>query len=638
VHWIKWGRKEGRKPNPNWQEERRNSPHSRKFIMLLNILNVIKKNPYLVKKFISHVRVYGLKTAIQKSLAYVSRNSGDAYECWILKNEPTLKELEKQREYKFNYQPKISIIVPVFNTPRQFLIEMIESVLGQTYPNWELCIADGGSKEKYIKEILYSYSKKDKRIKVKYLSENKGIVGNSNEALRLATGDYITFLDHDDVLPPFALFEVVKAINENPDVDVIYSDEDKIDAKGKRFDPHFKPDWNPDLLRSVNYITHLFVVKRELLDSIGWFREGFDGSQDYDLILRATEKAKKIVHIPKVLYHWRVWGNSVSFSPETKMYAFEAGKKALEDHLKRLGLKGKVEILYPYFGFYKITYEIKQKPLISIIIPNKDNINLLQSCLESIYKKSTYRNFEILIVENNSVEEKTFRFYEEVEKKFQNLKILYYNKPFNWSAINNYAVNYSHGEVLLFLNNDTEVINGDWLERMLEHLQREEVGIVGAKLYYPDNTIQHAGVVVGLGGVAGHSHKYFPREHSGYYGRLISVQNLSAVTGACMMVKRRVFEEVGGFDEEFPVAFNDIDFCLKVREKGYLIVWTPYAELYHYESKTRGYEDTPEKQERFRREIERFQKKWKHFLEKGDPYYNPNLSLEGEGKDFTIKC
>jgi len=638
VHWIRWGRKEGRKPNPEWKQDGNSLKSISKIAIFLNILQNIKENPYLVKKFISHVRIYGLKGAIQKALAYSFRNLNNTYECWISKNEPTLKELKQQRKYRFNYQPKISIIVPVFNTPRQFLIEMIESVLGQTYPNWELCIVDGGSTEKYIKEILDNYSKMDKRIKVKYLSENKGIVGNSNEALNLATGDYITFLDHDDLLPPFALFEVVKAINENPDVDVIYSDEDKIGLDGKRFDPYFKPDWNPDLLKSANYITHLFVIKKELLDNIGWFREGFDGSQDYDLILRATEKAKEIVHLPKILYHWRVWGNSSSFSPETKMYAYNAGKKALEEHLKRLSLNGKVEILKPFYGWYKITYEIKETPLISIIIPNKDNINLLQNCLESIYKKSTYKNFEILIVENNSVEEKTFRFYEEIEKRFKNLKIIYYDKTFNWSAINNYAVNYSRGEVLLFLNNDTEATNGDFLERMVEHLQREEVGIVGAKLYFPDNTIQHAGVIVGLGGVAGHSHKHFPRNHPGYFGRLISIQNLSAVTGACMMVKRRVFEEVGGFSEEFPVTFNDIDFCLKVREKGYLIVWTPYAELYHYESKTRGYDDTPEKQERFKREIERFQKKWKSFLEKCDPYYNPNLSLDGEGRDFSIRC
>ena len=638
-HWIKWGLKEGRGPNPACNEEI--ALRKSKLRLLVKVLREVRREPQLVKRFFYELKRYGFSRAIRKVRNYLKKKaeefSHNNYECWIIKNEPSAGELESQRKQRFKYNPKISIVTPVWNTPKKFLIEMLESVLAQTYENWELCIADGGSTQKHVREILERYKKRDERIKVKYLDENRGIVGNSNEALELATGEYIAFLDHDDLLPPFALFEVVKAINENPEVDLIYSDEDKISEDGtRRFDPFFKPDWSPDLLRSYNYITHLLVIKRELLDLIGKFREGFDGSQDYDLILRATERAKKIVHIPKVLYHWRISSSSTSFNPESKLYAFEAGKRALEEHLRRVGLEGKVEILKPYYGWYRITYKLRHHPLISIIIPNKDSRDILERCLSSIIEKSTYRNFEIIIVENNSEQQETFEYYRAIQEEFDFVKVIEWDKPFNWSAVNNFAVNFAKGEVLLFLNNDTEVINPDWLERMLEHLQRSEVGVVGAKLYYPDGTIQHGGVIIGIGGVAGHSHKYFPKDHPGYFGRLISVQNLSAVTGACMMVKRSVFEEVKGFDEGYPLAFNDVDFCLKVREKGYLIVWTPFAELYHHESKTRGYEDTPEKQERFRREIERFKEKWGHVLEKGDPYYNPNLTLERE--DFSIKC
>jgi len=579
---------------------------------------------------------YGLQTFIEKVSNRLDKiiYTEDLYQLWVEKNEPKEKELEKQRNQKFNYEPKISIITPTFNTPGQFLTDLINSILGQTYSNWELCVVDGGSQKGHVKDILKTFSDKENRIKVKFLPENKGITGNSNEALSLATGDLITFLDHDDTLSPFSFYEVIKAINENPDADFIYSDEDKISENGeRRFDPHFKPDWSPDTLRSYNYITHLTVIKRELLDRIGWFRGEYEGGQDYDLILRATEQSGKIIHIPKILYHWRISRKSAAGNAHAKLYAYESAKKALRDHVSRIGLVGEVEKGL-FLGSYKIAYPIGLSSKISIIIPNKDQAGSLKRSVMSIINRSTYKNIDILIVENGSVETGTFKLYDELGK-WENIRVIEWKRPFNYSAINNFAVSYAKTEVILFLNNDTEVINPDWLERMLEHVLRGKVGAVGAKLYFDNDEIQHAGVVIGLGGVAGHPYRYFPKYSSGYMNRLKVIHNLSAVTGASLMTKRSVFEQVGGFDEKLAFAFNDIDLCLKMREEGYLVVWTPYAELYHHESKTRGYEDTPDKQERFRHEIEYFRSKWKHVLEKGDPYYNPNLALDKE--DFSIR-
>ncbi|WKV08527.1 glycosyltransferase family 2 protein [Thermoanaerobacterium sp. CMT5567-10] len=566
---------------------------------------------------------------------YSSEMNESLYSIWIKNNEPNNEELERQKLFIFNYKPKISIIVPVWNTPKRFLTDMIESVLNQTYSYWELCIADGASNEEHVRECIEAYVTKDKRIKVKYLNENKGIVGNSNEALGLATGDYIVLLDHDDTLAPFALFEIVKAINENPDADFIYSDEDKISEDGgKRFDPHFKPDWSPDTLKSYNYITHLSVIKKELLDEVGWFKEGYEGSQDYDLILRCTEKALNVVHIPKILYHWRFHENSTAGNPAAKLYAYDAAKKALADHINRIGFKGKVSDGL-FLSSYKIDYDIVELPKVSIIIPNKDHKNDLERCINSIINKSTYKNYEIIIVENGSTEQLVFDYYNDVMKRYNFIEILSWNDVFNYSAVNNFAAYHANGEILLFLNNDVEVINKNWLEEMIMHVQRKDVGAVGAKLYYPNDTIQHAGVILGILGIAGHSHKNYPAMSNGYFGRLKIVQNLSAVTGACLMIRKEVFNEIGGFDKGFPLVFNDVDVCLKIRKNGYLVVWTPYAELYHYESETRGYEDTPEKQERFNKEIELFKKKWGDILESGDPYYNQNLTLKRE--DFSIR-
>lgn len=613
-----------------WKDEILKHDITRRHIYYL-ILYIINKSN--IRKSIYYLKNYGIRAFIEKAIDKLKNIKIQPYQLWIEKNEPKVNELKEQKKTNFAYEPRISIIVPTFNTPKQFLTDMIESVLTQTYSNWELCIADGASKEPHVREILEVYTKRDARIKLNFLKDNKGIAGNSNEALSLATGDFVALLDHDDILAPFALFEIVKAINENLEVDFIYSDEDKISEDGKRrFDPHFKPDWSPDTLRSYNYITHLTVIKRMLLDKVGWFREGYDGSQDYDLILRATEQAKRITHIPKILYYWRVSQNSAAGNPYAKLYAYEAAKKALADHIKRIGLSGTGEDGL-FLSSYKISYNLNIAPKISIIIPNSDHAEDLKKCVKSIMDKSTYRNFEIIIVENGSSEEKTFKLYDDL-RKLENIKIITWDKSFNHSAVNNYAVNFATGEVLLFLDK-MEVISPDWIERMLEHAVRKDVGAVGAKLYYPDGTVQHAGVILKLGGLAGHSHKYFARKSFGYRGRLKIVQNLSAVAGACLMIRKDVFGEVGGFDEGYSHTFNDIDLCLKIRERGYLIIYTPYAELYHHESLSRGYEDTPEKQARFKREIEYFQKKWKDVLIKGDPYYNPNLTLDKE--DFSIK-
>ena len=597
----------------------------------MNIVGItnIRKSIYYIRNFGFNAFVIKVRNKI------VSMLSGERqYQIWIKKNEPNESGLEAQRHQGFEYEPKISIITPVFNTRKKILIEMIESVISQIYANWELCIADGNSKEQDVREILQVYANKNNRINIRFLQENKGIVGNSNEALSASAGDFVTFLDHDDKLSPFALYEIVNAINKNPDSDFIYSDEDILSYNGrKRLKPHFKPDWSPDTLRSYNYITHLTVIRRDLLDKIGWFREGFDGSQDYDLILRATEHAKKIIHIPKNLYHWRESKGSAAGNPFAKIYAYDAAKKALSEHLQRIGLKGEV-YNSPLWGIYTIKYKIEGNPMISIIIPNNNHAETLKKCVNSILDKSEYKNYEIIIVENNSEEKEIFDYYKEISK-LNNVKIVEWNNPFNYSAINNFGVRHSGGEILLFLNNDTEAINNDWLERMLEHAQRKVVGAVGAKLYYPNHTIQHAGVILGIGGVAGHSHKDYDGKDFGYFNRLKITQNLSAVTGACLMMRKEVFTQVEGFDESYPYAFNDVDLCMKIRDKGYLIIFTPHAELYHHESKTRGYEDTPEKLKRFYKEIELFKQKWGNILEKGDPYYSPNLTLDKE--DFSIR-
>ncbi|MBE0682585.1 MAG: glycosyltransferase [Anaerolineales bacterium] len=562
------------------------------------------------------------------------------YDRWIANNEPDQKELTEQREAsrQFQYRPLVSIITPVNKTPIKILSAAIQSVIGQTYDNWELCIANGSPEIAALRKALDSYARKDSRIKIMHLADNLGIAGNTNAAIGLATGDFIGFLDHDDLLAPFALFEVVMALKQEPNADLLYSDEDKITMNGKkRFDPHFKTAYNRDLLRSINYITHLMVVRKTLGDKIDWLKSGYEGAQDYDLTLRAVEQAKNIVHIPKVLYHWRYWPSSTTNTPNTspiaKENANESGKKALKEHLERCGLNGEVED-GPASTMYQVKYCITDSPLVSIIILNRDRSEYLHKCIVSIRNKSTYENYEIIVVENASREQQTFRLYAEL-KKDPVIKIIEYNKPFNYSRANNFAVDHAHGDVILFLNNDTEVISSNWLERMLEHTLRREVGAVGSKLYYPDNSIQHAGVILGIAGFAGYPHKHSPGNVAGYINRLRLIQNYTAVTGACLMMRKAVFYEIGGFDEQVDLALSDIDLCLKAQSHEYLIVWTPYAELYHHESKTRGNENSLEKKARLRKEMDYFKQKWAKFLLQGDPYYNPNLSLDYE--DFRLK-
>lgn len=558
------------------------------------------------------------------------------YQAWIARHEPAEAELRWQRAAVFTRRPLISIAVPVFNPPLNYLQALLTSLQAQTYPSWEVCLAVCGEDTETLLRRLAVLAKTDPRIKIKRLPENLGIAGNTNQALTLATGEYVTFMDHDDLIPPFALFEVVKAINAHPGWDMIYSDEDKLSPDGKkRFDPHFKPDFSPDSLRSYNYICHLLVLKHRLLRKLKGLRLGFDGSQDYDLILRAADATRRIGHIPKVLYHWRAHTTSTALSYHTKMYALEAAQKALRDHLKRNRVPGQVA-----GGMLPTTYEIRytwrQNPRVAIIIPTKDHPEILQKCLTSIFSKTAYKNYRIYLVDTGSKEPSTFSLYRALVKRHPQIRILKKGGDFNYSVVNNFAVAHCRERLLLFLNNDMEVINPAWLGNLVEHAQRREVGAVGAKLYYPDDTIQHGGVILGLNGIAGHAHKHFPNHDPGYFFRLKIIQNFSAVTAACLMLRREVFTACGGFDEGFKLAFGDVDLCMKVREKNLSVIWTPYAELYHYESKTRGYEDNPEKQQRFKQEQDLFKKKWRQQLAAGDPCYNPNLTLFHE--DFSIQA
>ena len=571
----------------------------------------------------------GLKALVLKSKHKIQGidNDYDYGEWWAL-TKPTDEELEEQRKAVFLWMPKFSIVIPVYQTPEKYLREMLDSVCAQTYGNWELCIADGSPEGRDRERILKQYAEKDERIHYRILGENLGIAGNTNAAMEMARGDFIVLADHDDRMTPNALYECAKAINENQGCDVLYSDEDKLDMDGKAlFDPHFKPDFNPDLLTSVNYICHLFLVKKALLDRVGGFRAEFDGAQDYDFIFRCTEAAAKIVHIPKVLYHWRCHQDSTASNPESKLYAFEAGSRAIMAHYERVGIEAqKVEKGVDY-GIYHTKFVIKGEPLVSVIIPNKDHTGDLDNCIRPMLTKGTYRNLEVVVVENNSTKQETWDYYEKIQKEFSNVRVVRWKREFNYSAINNFGVEHARGEYLLFLNNDIELIAEDFIEEMLGFCQREDVGIAGARLLYADDTIQHAGVVVGFGGIAGHTFIGLHKAENSYFHRAMCAQDYSAVTAACMMSKKSVFQAVGGFSEELAVAFNDIDYCMKVRALGKLVVYAPYALLYHYESKSRGLEDTPEKVARFNREIAIFAKKWPDILKNGDPYYNPNLTL-----------
>lgn len=577
---------------------------------------------------------FGMKATIMRTIDKLTKRDSISYNAWLKRHQPTKTILEQQSRHEFIYQPKISIVIPLYKTPLHYLNELIQSIKSQTYSNWELCLSDGSGENSPLTSVLKKYEEDD-RIRVVCNQQSLQISENTNAALEIATGDFIAFADHDDLLAPNALYECVYELNHDQSIDVLYTDEDKIDMAGKEhFMPHFKTDFNIDMLCSVNYICHLFVVKREILQKVGMLNSEFDGAQDYDFVLRCVEIASNIKHIPKILYHWRAHKDSTAENPESKNYAFEAGAKAIQAHYDRIGIKATVEQTMQK-GIYRTKYTLQENPLISIIIPNKDHIDDLNKCIKAIEKKSSYKNYEFIIVENNSTEDRTFKYYKDLEEKCPRANVVCWKeKGFNYPAINNYGVLHAKGEYLLFLNNDTEIVNEDCLEEMLGYCMRKDVGAVGARLYYEDGTIQHAGVIVGLGGIAGHTFVGFPHDALGYFGRIQMTQDYSAVTAACMMVKKSVFSEVQGFDERYAVAFNDVDLCMKIREAGYLIVYNPYAELNHYESKSRGYEDTEEKVQRFNSEIMLFKTRWSEFLEKGDPYYSPNMTLDKS--DFSL--
>ena len=583
-----------------------------------------KLSPYTIQKGFRYLKHYGIKEfwiRLHERFEPEEVPYGPWYEAYV----PDEETLNRQRKRKFLNAPLISVVVPAYHTPPLFLRQMLDSLIAQTYGGWELCIANGSPDDKEMEAVLEEYEKRDSRIRHENLKENLGIAENTNAAFRMAKGEFIGLLDHDDLLAPNALYEIALALEKNPEADVVYTDEDKVTTDLKEhFQPHLKPDFNLDLLRSNNYICHFFTVRREIVEQVGGFRKEFDGAQDYDFIFRCTEEARKILHIPEILYHWRTHKESTADNPASKMYAFEAGKRAIEAHLKRTGTDGEVSHT-PDLGFYRVKYPVKGEPLISIIIPNKDEKESLEACLKSIWEKTTYKNYEIIVVENNSTSDEIFRYYKEISKK--GVRLLRWKKEFNYSAINNFGAAHAKGEFLLFLNNDVTVITPDWLTELAGLCQRKEVGAAGVKLLYPDNTIQHAGCVIGIGGIAGHMFVDMPANRTGYLHKASLLQDMSAVTAACMIVKKQVFDQVGGFTEKLAVAFNDVDLCLKINKAGSLVVYDPYVQLYHMESKTRGAEDSKEKVRRFQTEIEYMRCHWLDILKNGDPYYNKNLSL-----------
>ena len=584
-----------------------------------------KLSPYTIQKGFRYLKHYGPKEfwiRLHERFEPEEVPYGPWYEAYI----PDEETLETQRKHRFDYKPLISIAVPAYQTPVEFLKQMIESLISQTYSEWELCIANASPDNEEMQKVLADYSARDSRVRFCNLKENLGIAENTNQAFAMAKGEFMGLLDHDDLLAPNALYEIVKALQDHPEADALYTDEDKVTTElDEHFQPHLKPDFNLDLLRSNNYICHFFVVRRSIVEKAGGFRKEFDGAQDYDFIFRCTENAREVLHVPEILYHWRTHKASTADNPASKMYAFEAGKRAIEANLERTKTKGIVTHTQD-LGFYRVKYPVQGNPLVSVIIPNKDEKETLQTCLEMLEKNTSYQNFEIIIIENNSTTDEIFKYYKELSKDSR-IHLLRWGKEFNYSAINNFGVSHAKGEYLLFLNNDVKSINPDWMEEMLGVCQRSEVGGVGAKLIYPDNTIQHAGCVIGMGRIAGHMFVDMPADRTGYLHKASLLQDMSAVTAACLMMKKNVFEEAGGFTEDLAVAFNDVDLCLKVRKNDHLIVYDPYAKLYHMESKTRGAEDSKEKICRFQTEIEYMRCHWLDILKNGDPYYNKNLSL-----------
>lgn len=560
-----------------------------------------------------------------------------AYERWLLDHDITDADRKaiKDRINQFSYRPLISVIVPVYNPDERWLVRCLESVRGQLYPFWELCIADDASTEPYVAEVLKAYMRKDSRIKAVFREENGHISACSNTALELATGEYVALLDHDDELSEDALYETASLLNAHPDADMIYSDEDKVSEEGERFDPFFKPDWSPDTFLSQMYTCHLGVYRTKIVREIGGFREGFDGSQDYDLVLRLTEKTGQIYHIPKILYHWRTIPGSAAQAFDAKGYTREAALRALREALSRRGEQGEVDALSGFCGRYRVRYCPRKNPRVSILIPTRDLSPVLNVCLTSLFEKTVYPRFEVLVIDNGSVEKETQNLFHVWQRREpERFRVIPADMPFNFSRLINLGAAEARGELLLIFNNDIEVMEGDWLSEMAGQAQRPTVGAVGVKLLYPDDTIQHGGVVLGIGGIAAHSHKFFAKDDPGYFGRLCMVSNYSAVTAACLMVRKDLFADVGGFDERLGVAFNDTDFCLRLRAKGFHNVFLGHVILRHHESKSRGLEDTVEKQIRFCGEIDCMMERWGEIL-KNDPCYSPHLSLVSE--DFSLR-
>ena len=598
----------------------------------------LRKGMHFCIRQVDRVKNCGSIGGVVTKLKYKS-NERKAMKHYGTESFPSQEERKKQEETVFPRMVKISILTPLWNTPENFLREMIGSVQQQTYGNWELCLADGSDDaHSYVGEICRELAAKDGRICYRKLEKNEGIAGNTNQCLTMATGEYIGLFDHDDLLHPCALYEYVKAINEK-NADYVYCDEAtfKNGDINQMITMHFKPDYAIDNLRANNYICHFSVFSRELLDGTELFRTKFDGSQDHDMILRLTDRAKSVVHVPKLLYYWRWHPGSVASGIEAKPYAIESARGAVADHLRKHGYSHfTITSTRAFETIFKITYEIIGEPRISIIIPNKDHAEDLRRCISSIIEKSTYDNYEIVVVENNSETKEIFSYYEEL-KNNPSIRVVTYEGEFNYSAINNLGVSCASGDYVLLLNNDTQVITVNWMEELLMYAQRQDVGAVGGKLYYGDKTIQHAVVVIGLGAhrTAGHTHYRQKRENLGYMGRLCYAQDVSAVTGACLMVKKALYEEAGGLDESFAVSLNDVDFCLKLREMGYLNVFTPFAELYHYESISRGLDTDGAKAARYNEESAKFREKWKQLLEEGDPYYNPNFTLDKS--DYSLR-
>lgn len=595
------------------------------------LLQAVKRNPLGFAGALLRLPRSGLGGFKSRILSFCQTQSAD-YDAWIkLFDTRTSADEEaiKRHAASLALQPKFSIVMPVWNTPEKYLRAAIESVIAQLYENWELCIADDASPAPHVTQILREFAARDARIKFVTRAENGRIAKASNSALELATGEFVALMDHDDVLPNHALYMVAVEINAHPDADVLYSDEDKLNEEGRRFEPLFKSDWDPDRMYGHNYISHLGVYRTSLMREVGGFRDGYNGSQDYDLALRviARTQADRIRHIPFVLYHWRLFPGAQTFSSTQLGTATDSARRALRDYF---AVKGeKVEVMKARVPtLYRVQRDVPQPaPRVSLIIPTRDRLFLLEQCVEGLLKRTDYPDFEIIIVDNDSREPETLRYLKAIVAD-KRVRVLRVDGPFNFSALNNDAVKIATGTIIGFINNDIDVIHPEWLSEMVAQISQPDVGAVGAKLYYGNNTIQHAGVVLGLGGVAGHNEKYVGRLGSGYFGQLHFARSVSAVTAACMLIKRGIFESIGGFDDvNLTVAFNDIDLCLKVRQAGYRIIWTPYAELYHLESASRGSDDfDSEKHQRFLREVNYMLRRWGSILER-DPYYNPNLSL-----------